>query len=85
MVNEGAKILEERIAARPEDIDVAMINGLGFPAYAGGPRWAGEMGLRRVRDAMLRYCDRVGSEYWMPSAVIQRLADSHKTFYDAQL
>ena len=86
MVNEGAKILEERIAARPEDIDVAMINGLGFPAYAGGPMWwAGEMGLRRVRDAMLRYCDRVGSEYWMPSAVIQRLADSHKTFYDAQL
>jgi 3-hydroxyacyl-CoA dehydrogenase len=63
-----------------------MINGLGFPAYTGGPMWwAGEIGLRRVRDAMLRYCDRVGSEYWMPSALVEHLAQSHKTFYDAQL
>lgn len=85
MVGEGSKILEEGIAARPDDIDVAMINGLGFPAYSGGPMWwAGEIGLRGVRDAMLRYRDRVGREYWTPSALIDHLAESHRTFYDAR-
>ncbi|SNS75692.1 3-hydroxyacyl-CoA dehydrogenase [Sphingomonas laterariae] len=84
MVNEGAKILDEGIATRPDDIDVAMINGLGFPAITGGPLWwAGEIGLAKVRDAMLRYADIAGAEYWTPSPLIDRLAASGKTFYDA--
>jgi len=83
MVNEGAKILDEGIAARPDDIDVAMMNGLGFPAVTGGPLWwAGEIGLAKVRDAMLRYRDSVGAEYWTPSPLIDRLAAAGKTFYD---
>ena len=83
MVNEGANILEEGIAARPDDIDVAMMNGLGFPATTGGPMWwAGEIGLAKVRDAMLRYRDSVGTEYWTPSPLIDRLAAAGKTFYD---
>jgi 3-hydroxyacyl-CoA dehydrogenase len=83
MVNEGANILEEGVAARPDDIDVAMMNGLGFPAVTGGPMWwAGEIGLSKVRDAMLRYRDSVGADYWTPSPLIDRLAAQGKTFYD---
>jgi 3-hydroxyacyl-CoA dehydrogenase len=37
MVNEGAKILGEGIAARPLDIDLVLVNGYGFPAWRGGP------------------------------------------------
>lgn len=37
MVNEGAKILEEKVAARPLDIDIVMVHGYGFPAWRGGP------------------------------------------------
>ncbi|MCP4494585.1 MAG: 3-hydroxyacyl-CoA dehydrogenase [Gammaproteobacteria bacterium] len=37
MRNEGSKILVEKIAARPEDIDVVMVNGYGFPRWRGGP------------------------------------------------
>src|SRR5690606_13787906 len=37
MVNEGAHILEERIAARPSDIDIVWVNGYGFPIGKGGP------------------------------------------------
>ncbi|HET7316172.1 MAG TPA: 3-hydroxyacyl-CoA dehydrogenase NAD-binding domain-containing protein, partial [Sphingomicrobium sp.] len=37
MVNEGAKILEEKIAARPSDIDIVWANGYGFPIGKGGP------------------------------------------------
>jgi 3-hydroxyacyl-CoA dehydrogenase len=31
MINEGAKILEKGIAARPLDIDVVWLYGYGFP------------------------------------------------------
>ncbi|RUV67834.1 3-hydroxyacyl-CoA dehydrogenase, partial [Mesorhizobium sp. M5C.F.Cr.IN.023.01.1.1] len=42
MINEGAKILEEGIAARASDIDVVWVNGYGFPVGKGGPMfWAG--------------------------------------------
>ena len=37
MINEGARILEEGIAARPGDIDVIWAYGYGFPAWRGGP------------------------------------------------
>ncbi len=34
---EGQAILREGIVARPEDIDLVMVNGYGFPAHKGGP------------------------------------------------
>src|ERR1700761_3394807 len=41
LVNEGADILEDGIAARSSDIDVIYVAGYGFPAYRGGPMdWA---------------------------------------------
>ncbi|UVC07971.1 enoyl-CoA hydratase/isomerase family protein [Rhizobium sp. TH2] len=37
MSAEGERLLDERIAARPGDIDLVLINGYGFPAHKGGP------------------------------------------------
>lgn len=37
MAVEGQKLLDEKIAARPSDIDLVLINGYGFPAHKGGP------------------------------------------------
>jgi 3-hydroxyacyl-CoA dehydrogenase len=37
MTAEGEAILKEGIVARPEDIDLVMVNGYGFPAHKGGP------------------------------------------------
>ena len=37
LVNEGARILEEGIAARASDIDVVYLTGYGFPRFRGGP------------------------------------------------
>lgn len=37
MQREGRAILDEGIAASPEDIDVVMINAFGFPRWHGGP------------------------------------------------
>lgn len=37
LINEGANILAEGIAAKASDIDVIWLNGYGFPRYIGGP------------------------------------------------
>ena len=49
VVNEGAKVLQEGIALRASDIDVAAILGYGWPVYTGGPMfWADTVGLDKV-------------------------------------
>ena len=61
MVNEGARILEEKIAARPSDIDVVWLYGYGWPVYRGGPmHYADSVGLKKVAErlALLRQGDR---------------------------
>ncbi len=46
MVNEGALILEEKMAQRASDIDIVWLNGYGWPAWTGGPMfWADTVGL----------------------------------------
>ena len=56
MVNEGAKILEEKIAARASDIDIIWLNGYGWPAYRGGPMfWADTVGLAKIVEGLERY------------------------------
>jgi 3-hydroxyacyl-CoA dehydrogenase len=39
MVVEGARAIADGTAAHSDDIDVAMVNGFGFPGYRGGPMW----------------------------------------------
>ena len=49
MVNEGALILEEKMAQRASDIDVVWIYGYGWPVYRGGPMfWADTEGLAKI-------------------------------------
>ena len=82
MINEGAKILEEGIAARPIDIDVVWLYGYGFPVYLGGPMfYADQVGLKTIYDAILKYRDLVGAEYWTPAPLLERLAKEGKGFY----
>lgn len=39
MVVEGARVVREGTARHIDDVDVAVINGFGFPRFAGGPMW----------------------------------------------
>ncbi|UEM07812.1 enoyl-CoA hydratase/isomerase family protein (plasmid) [Skermanella rosea] len=83
MVNEGARILEEGIAARPLDIDVVWINGYGFPSFRGGPMfWADQIGLPKVHEAIKGYHDRLGGRHWEPSKLLERLAREGGKFGD---
>ena len=56
MINEGARILEENIAARPSDIDVIWLYGYGWPIYRGGPMfYADQVGLKHIADRLSYY------------------------------
>lgn len=82
MVNEGAKILDEGIAPRPQEIDVAMVNGLGWPAYTGGPmHWADRIGLDRVLATIERFRAEQGDAYWTPAPLLARYAAEGRGFY----
>ncbi len=84
LVNEGAKILEENIAANSHDIDLVYLNGYGFPAERGGPMaWADGEGAGAIRQRLLQLAERFGS-HWQPAALIERLAADNKRFSDVQ-
>jgi 3-hydroxyacyl-CoA dehydrogenase len=81
LVNEGARILEEGIAASPADIDVIWVNGYGFPRTRGGPMfYADTVGLRTVFDAIRKYEREQGPQYWTPAKLLTSLATSGHSF-----
>ncbi len=83
IVNEGARELEEGIAMRAGDIDVAWINGYGFPAHRGGPmHWGEQLGLDRV----VAMAERLGADLgprWQPSALLKDLAANGRGWAEA--
>jgi 3-hydroxyacyl-CoA dehydrogenase len=83
MVNEGAKILDEKIAIRASDIDVIWVYGYGWPVYRGGPMfWADQVGLKAIRDRMQEWRKTQGED-WKPAPLLDRLATEGKTFTGA--
>jgi 3-hydroxyacyl-CoA dehydrogenase len=74
LVNEGAKLLDEGIALRGSDIDVAAVHGYGFPRFLGGPlRHADDRGLQRFADNVIRFRQDHGP-WWTPSPLLVRSA-----------
>jgi 3-hydroxyacyl-CoA dehydrogenase len=87
LVNEGAKILEEGIAARASDIDIVYLNGYGFPLWRGGPMlYADMVGPYNVLRAIRGYAARVASDYsyqgqaWEPALRLVQLAETGGAF-----
>jgi 3-hydroxyacyl-CoA dehydrogenase len=80
LVNEGADILEEKIAARAGDIDVIYVAGYGFPAYRGGPMfWADIVGLPKIHADIEQLRQEFG-DHWRPSPLLARLAAQGSRF-----
>jgi len=82
IVNEGAKILAEGIAARALDIDIVKIHGYGYPAWRGGPMFeADEIGTPAILADMQEVHARsgFGSE---PAELLKSLAATNGRFAD---
>ncbi|HEV3104911.1 MAG TPA: 3-hydroxyacyl-CoA dehydrogenase NAD-binding domain-containing protein [Trinickia sp.] len=83
LINEGAKILAEGIASKASDIDVAYLNGYGFPAWRGGPMlYADTVGLYNVERAIKRYASQANGDAWACAPLIAELAKSGRGFND---
>jgi 3-hydroxyacyl-CoA dehydrogenase len=81
MVNEGARILEEGIAARPGDIDVVWLHGYSWPAWRGGPmHYADARGLSDVAARLAGYAKATGDESLAPAPLLARLAAEGRGF-----
>jgi len=82
MVNEGARILQDRIALRAGDIDMIYLNGYGFPNYRGGPMWyADTVGLKKVYARVSEFHQQLG-ELWEPAPLLKQLASEGIGFAD---
>jgi len=82
LVNEGARILDEKIAARASDIDLVYLNGYGFPQHRGGPMLHADIvGLPNVVRALQRFAAEPGAKaWWQPAPLLRQLADDGRTF-----
>ena len=83
LINEGFRILEERVALRAADIDVVWASGYGFPRYRGGPMFYAEtIGLTAVLDGIEKYKATFGPMHWEPAPLLVELATSGRTLAD---
>ncbi len=83
LINEAAHILEEGIAAKASDIDIAYVFGYGFPAHRGGPMlYADQVGLFNVVQSMNRFAQNPldDGKFWQPAPLLLRLVAEGKTF-----
>ena len=77
-----SKILEEKKAIRPSDIDVVWVNGYGWPVYRGGPMAYGDLvGLDKVLAKMKEFQATMGDEF-KPSPLLEKLVAEGKKFSD---
>jgi 3-hydroxyacyl-CoA dehydrogenase len=81
LANEGARILEEGIAAKASDIDVVYLAGYGFPVWRGGPMFhADQVGLYNVLASIRGFARGYQGQAWEPAPLLVELAASGHSF-----
>ncbi len=80
-INEAALMIEEGICDRPQDMDLALIYGLGYPPYRGGIlRYADKWGLKNVYQKLVDLEKTYGPRF-KPADLIKEMAETGRTFY----
>ena len=64
MLNEGKKLLEEKIVKSEEDLDLALILGMGFPPFLGGLiNYAKPIGFSKIKKQMEEFSKKYGQRF----------------------
>ena len=80
-INEAALMIEEGICDRPQDMDLAMIYGTGFPPYRGGIlRYADKWGIKNVHERLIILEKQYGLRF-KPAKLIKEMAEEGRLFY----
>lgn len=82
MVNEASlALLEDKIVASAEEVDVAMIFGTGFPPFRGGLlKYADAVGVKNVVERLEQFESKYSSRF-KPSEPLRELVNNNKSFY----
>ncbi|MFV2067295.1 MAG: 3-hydroxyacyl-CoA dehydrogenase NAD-binding domain-containing protein, partial [Pirellulales bacterium] len=80
MLLEATRVLDEKIAREPADVDMGLILGIGFPAFRGGIlRWCDTEGADEVLRRLERNTTR--GKRFEPTDRLRQLAHSAGQFY----
>ena len=83
MINEVVLCLQENIIASPQEADMALVYGLGFPPFRGGVfRYLDSIGIAEFVEMTKKYAD-LGAMYQAPQLLID-MAAKGETFYGTQ-
>lgn len=83
MINEVVLCLEEGIIASPQEADMALVYGLGFPPFRGGIfRYLDTIGIRAYVEQTEKYAS-LGAMYQAPKLLHNMLREG-RSFYSAQ-
>lgn len=83
MANAGARLVERGVVARPSDVDVAAIHGLGLARWLGGPMEAADqVGLLLARNLMRDWSGSgdLSMDVWTPEPLFDELIRRGETF-----
>lgn len=76
----GAKAVRERRVARPAEVDLLAVHGLGIPRWRGGPLMCADLdGLLTLEKRMKRFAEDV-PELWAPDPLLSALIKNGKRF-----
>jgi 3-hydroxyacyl-CoA dehydrogenase/enoyl-CoA hydratase/3-hydroxybutyryl-CoA epimerase len=82
MINEAVRCLEAGIVVRPEEVDLAMVLGTGFPPFRGGLlRHADALGLPVVVQGLSHLADRHGARF-QPARSLMDMARGARRFFE---
>ena len=81
MLLEATRVLEEGVVETPQDIDLALILGTGFPPFRGGLCfWADQLGADHIVERLAQYTS-VG-ERFQPTSILRDAADKGRRLYE---
>lgn len=84
LINECARCLDERIVETPMELDLALINGVGFPPFLGGAmRYVDTMGIAKFVARTAPYRD-IHPSYRVPASLEER-AKKNTNFYPKEV
>ena len=82
MISEAVRVLEDKIAARPVDVDMVFLFGYGFPRHRGGPlHYADEIGAEKLIERIEAYA-KDDDHYWKVPNLLRDMAAQGKKFAD---
>lgn len=83
MINECATTLyDDKIVDTPDEVDLAMIMGTGFPPFRGGLcRYADSVGSQTIATALEAYSMQRNAVRLKPMAALNAMAKENKKFY----